>query len=198
MEAALLSSEDDTWQTPPEELTFVRAVGDIVLDPATAVSNPTRAPVYYALEHHNPKFRNGLTAPWAQLLTVFRSMPAFRNPLVFLNPPYGRALAPWCAKVREEATKGAQIITLTPARTDTGWWQDLAEVADDGLLLRGRMTFIDSRTGLPCVNKKTGKVSPAPFPVFYGYFGPHADLFKAVFAGRGRFLTTQPLTQKVA
>lgn len=194
MQEALLSSEDDTWQTPLEELQYVRELGTIALDPASAVSNPTRAIAYCALEHQLAHWRDGLQRRWAAWLRQ-PSIAALRNPLVFLNPPYGRALAAWSKKVQEEAREGAQIITLTPARTDTGWWQDLAAVADDGLLLRGRMTFIDSRTGLPCTNKKTGKPSPAPFPVFYGYFGPHAALFQQVFAGRGRFLSTPTVGQ---
>jgi hypothetical protein len=190
MDACLLSSDDDTWQTPPDELEMVRRVGEIFLDPATALSNPTKAALYCALGHREPHLANGLLAPWKTLL---RCAPEeTRNPLVFLNPPYGRALAAWTEKVIKEAARGAQIITLTPSRTDTNWWQDLAQAATAGQFRKGRITFYDSRTGKPAETwdkkKKVWRVTSAPFPVFYGYFGDQPELFRQAFAGRGRFL----------
>lgn len=175
------------WQTPPSELEYVRRVGDLVLDPATSASNPTRAPAYFSPEHHNPLCRDGLSAPWARLLVGFEKLVPFHNPLAFLNPPYGRELPPWTAKVLQEAALGAQVVTLTPSRTDTRWWQSLAGGAQAGIFLSGRITFIDAATGKPCADKR-GRPSPAPFPVFIGYFGQHKDRFYAAYKGRGRFL----------
>ncbi len=40
---------------------------------------------------------------------------------VWLNPPYSVAGA-FVAKAREEADKGATVVMLLPARTDTRWW----------------------------------------------------------------------------
>ncbi len=40
---------------------------------------------------------------------------------VFLNPPYSAAGA-FVAKAREEADKGATVVLLIPARTDTRYW----------------------------------------------------------------------------
>jgi phage N-6-adenine-methyltransferase len=41
--------------------------------------------------------------------------------VVWLNPPYSVAGA-FVAKAREEADKGAVVVLLLPARTDTKWW----------------------------------------------------------------------------
>lgn len=190
MDDCLLSSDKMDYQTPESELAYVRRVGEIFLDPATADSNPTGAAVYCSAGHHSPHLRNGLLAPWGALLRCAPT--AVDNPLVFLNPPYGRALEPWKDKVLQEAQRGAQIVTLTPSRTDTNWWQDLAAGASAGLFLRGRITFIDAATGKPvvCWDKKAKKWKPSPaaFPVFIGYFGQHKDRFRAAYAGRGRLL----------
>ena len=43
---------------------------------------------------------------------------------VFMNPPYGRALSHWVSKAKSAADKGAMVVGLVPARTDTAWWQD--------------------------------------------------------------------------
>jgi hypothetical protein len=44
---------------------------------------------------------------------------------VFLNPPYGKQIADWCAKLHEEADRGVPVIALLPcgARFSTEYWQ---------------------------------------------------------------------------
>lgn len=44
--------------------------------------------------------------------------------VVFCNPPYSACKA-FVAKAAEEAKKGATVVLLVPARTDTRWWQDM-------------------------------------------------------------------------
>jgi site-specific DNA-methyltransferase (adenine-specific) len=174
MDDALMSSDKMDWQTPHDVLDLVRRVGDIYLDPCTAPSNPTGATHFCSIDTGT----NGLAYDWAAILDWARAQGA-RNPLAYVNPPYGPALKEWAAKVNREAAAGAQIITLTPARTDTGWWHTLADLANSGLFWRGRMRFIDAATGIQSKNA-------APFPVFLAYFGPAPSLFRTVFAGRGR------------
>jgi hypothetical protein len=72
---------------------------------------------------------------------------------VFLNPPYGREIAQWVAKAREEheAEHARLIIALVPARTDTQWWHNDVAGAAHVWLLRGRLAFGDGS-------------APAPFP----------------------------------
>ena len=50
---------------------------------------------------------------------------AWKHP-VFVNPPYGKVLKDWCAKIGEEALKGRTIISLMPCgsgRPGTIYWQ---------------------------------------------------------------------------
>jgi site-specific DNA-methyltransferase (adenine-specific) len=41
-----------------------------------------------------------------------------------MNLPYGRAIRRWLRKAREENVRGATVVCLVPARTDTAWWHD--------------------------------------------------------------------------
>lgn len=66
--------------------------------------------------------------------------------VVWLNPPYSVAGA-FVAKAREEAEKGAVVVMLLPARTDTKWWHSYVWSAE-GLLpgvecrfVKGRLSF---------------------------------------------------------
>jgi len=79
----LLSSENQDWQTPEWFLELVRRVGPIILDPATAADNPTKAKYFYS-----PTGRGkgrlgscGLAGTWA------------RDGLAFINPRYGGHLS---------------------------------------------------------------------------------------------------------
>lgn len=50
---------------------------------------------------------------------------------VFLNPPYSAA-GGFVAKAREEADKGATVVLLLPARTDTRYWHKYVWNKDTG------------------------------------------------------------------
>jgi ParB family chromosome partitioning protein len=118
------------WYTPPEIVGRVRDYfgGAIPLDPATAPHNPTGA------ERHFTAADDGLAQDWS-------------GAGVFLNPPYGEAIADWCAKIHEEAGKGTPIVALLPcgARFSTEYWQD--HILNDRLaalcFVRKRVKFID-------------------------------------------------------
>jgi phage N-6-adenine-methyltransferase len=154
--AACLSSAKMDWQTPDNVLELVREFGRgvISLDPCTVADNPTGALRYYTPDS------DGLSQPW--------DGPG----LVFCNPPYGRELGPWAWKMRTEATKGAEIIGLVPARTDTRWWHDYVASADAVLFWRGRLKF-------------KGASASAPFPSALPYWGPRPDHFAYVFRNHG-------------
>jgi phage N-6-adenine-methyltransferase len=77
----------------------------------------------------------------------------------WMNPPYGRLIAKWVRKARLSAQKGATVVALLPARTDTRWWQDDVAQASEIIFLRGRLKF--------------GKASAsAPFPSAIAVFCP--------------------------
>lgn len=68
----------------------------------------------------------------------------------WMNPPYGRAIGDWMGKAYREWHKGATVVCLVPARTDTRWWHDYA--------VKGEIRFIKGRV------KFGGHKNPAPFP----------------------------------
>jgi phage N-6-adenine-methyltransferase len=83
---------------------------------------------------------------------------------VWMNPPYGRTIGKWMKKAYEESQKGATVVCLVPARTDTAWWHDYA-IKGEVRFLRGRLKF--EQPGFV-------KNSSAPFPsaivIFRGEF----------------------------
>lgn len=81
----------------------------------------------------------------------------------WMNPPYGRAIGNWVRKAFEEAGKGALVVCLLPARTDTAWWHDYC-TRGEVRFLRGRLRF-----ELPGQKPK-----PAPFPLCIVVFRPRA------------------------
>src|SRR5690348_10862313 len=92
--------------SPRRELpTALHAVfGRFDLDPCA----PRRSRTRVRAKKHLTAEDDGLSAPW--------------RGVVFVNPPYGRALARWVAKARREVElKHAKtVVALLPARPDTG------------------------------------------------------------------------------
>lgn len=190
MDAVLLSSEKQDWQTPANVLELVRQVsqsGQIQLDPCTVRSNPTKA-----LSICSPEVGvNGLSVEWA----------ACTGGLIFVNPPYGRELPKWVTKCTKEAVLGAEIVLLVPGRVDTNWFQGACmqqmhttpEHSPSVLFWRGRLKFIDGSAPSPDLmwHKKKQCWVPlesAAFPSALFYWGPRHERFREVFAGRGLFL----------
>jgi len=127
--AAGNSSAHQAWTTPPEILEKLYDVvgGRFDLDPCSPTTDrrtaPVRARVRYTAED------DGLSLPW--------------RGSVFVNPPYGRELAGWMAKCRQEAKSGqaAPVIALVPARPDTGWWHNEVVGHAAVMMLKGRLKF---------------------------------------------------------
>ena len=67
---------------------------------------------------------------------------------VFLNPPYSQ-IAVFMKKAYEESQKGAVVVCLIPARTDTKYWHDYVMKAQEIRFIKGRLKFGDSKTGAP-------------------------------------------------
>jgi len=108
----------ETWLTPPEVLA---ALGPFDLDPCAA---PEPRPWPTAAMHYTWPVQDGLALPF------------FGR--VFLNPPYGRALGVWMARLAAHGRGTALIFarTETEAFFDTVW-----DEADACLFLRGRLHF---------------------------------------------------------
>lgn len=169
------------WQTPDSFLDLVRQVAPIALDPCTSAENPTGARRYVSpdaniLSDYGPfgpqlvfgaVGRDGLAEPWHAWTEG--------HGLAYVNPPYGRALGAWAAKIVTEARLGAEIIALVPARTDTKWFHLMAEHMTSLLLWKGRLTF-------------KGAPAPAPFPSAVFYFGRNWDRFHDLFESWGFYV----------
>jgi hypothetical protein len=161
------SSESVEHYTPAELLALVIEVfGEIDLDPC---SNSTTTPNVPARQYFTVA-EDGLSQPWYGR--------------VFMNPPYGDAIAHWTEKFRSEWTRSdvREAIALVPARTDTAWWRELTAECDDVVVCfwNGRFTFV-------------GNTDPAPFPSAVVYFGPKHDLFSRVFWPHGTLWLRPPI-----
>jgi hypothetical protein len=154
----LFSSKADDWNTPPEVLARVRRVGPIMLDPCSNEHSVVRAAINVMLP--NPAWdaaplknmntdalliADGLEVDWLE---------ASDGDLVFVNPPYGRALVKWTVKMAYEAARGCAILALIPMRTDTKWFHDHVLTADVMCCWRGRIHFLSNG----------GASGPATFP----------------------------------
>lgn len=125
-----MASLDVTWQTPPELLACVRAYfgGRIPFDAATSESNPCGADAFCTAK------RSGLEASWPSSAWV--------------NPPYGKALRVWLAKMSAEAARGVQVLALLPcARWEQHYFQAALASASCACFIRKRVAFIRPETG---------------------------------------------------
>lgn len=133
--SALYSSRSEEWGTPHEIFAALDAEFHFSLDPCATTAN-ARCPKFFT------KTEDGLKQDWC-------------GERVFMNPPYGKFIAQWMRKARTEAGRGALVVCLVHARTDTRWWHDHVEgIADEVRFVKGRLKF--QKSGL--------RPSPAPFP----------------------------------
>ena len=123
--AACMSSRDQTWQTPRALLDAILAAADreaFDLDPCSPhADGPVPATIHWT------EVDDGLGRLWSGL--------------VFVNPPYSRALPAWVAKCATEADAGAIVIGLVPSRTDTRWWHSHVVGQASIVMLKGRLRF---------------------------------------------------------
>jgi site-specific DNA-methyltransferase (adenine-specific) len=66
-----------------------------------------------------------------------------------MNPPYGRQISKWVKKAYESAKKGAVVVGLLPARTDTKWFHDYIYNKAEIRFVRGRLKFGNSKNSAP-------------------------------------------------
>jgi len=144
----LMSSKTTEWETPPEIFDPLDEEFSIIWDVCASVQNSKCGSVRF---FQDDSMGGGLTTPWADI-----------NGPVWMNPPYGKEIGKWVKKAYEESVKGATVVCLLPARTDTSWFQDyIIPFATEIRFLRGRIKFI----------REDGKRGPAPFPSAVVIFG---------------------------
>jgi phage N-6-adenine-methyltransferase len=121
------SSATDLWATP--QAFFDGVAGEFVFETdVCALPENAKCARYFTPE------QDGLAQQW--------------NGVCWMNPPYGRAIGAWVKKAFESAQKGATIVCLLPARTDTAWWHDFA-MKGEIRFLRGRLKFGGQKNSTP-------------------------------------------------
>jgi site-specific DNA-methyltransferase (adenine-specific) len=157
------------WHTPRALFDRVEAVlGPFDLDPCAPAGggSPVRARVRFT------ESDDGLELEW------------FGR--VFMNPPYGRSLSHWVCKAREEASRGALVVGLLPARTDTAWWHTHVAGSAHIVFVRGRPAFGDQKTS-------------APFPSALAVWGAESGLLQDIRAAFPEsFITEAPPTSRIS
>ena len=134
----LFSSKTDLWATPQDFFDRYDRIYHFDLDVCALPENAK-------CRHFFTPEDDGLAQDWAPWKC-------------WMNPPYGRGIGQWVQKAWEESAKGALVVCLLPARTDTSWWHEYAA--------RGRVRFVRGRL-------KFGDGSnPAPFPSAVVTFEP--------------------------
>jgi len=141
----LFTSDTAEWETPQDFFDELDQEFSFDFDPCATIENAKCAQFY-------TKENDGLSLPWYGT--------------VFMNPPYGREIGKWVARAADEGKKGATVVCLLPARTDTRWyhehiWDAKNHRPREGVqvrLIRGRLKF-------------GGASNSAPFPSMVVIFG---------------------------
>jgi site-specific DNA-methyltransferase (adenine-specific) len=154
----------DDWETPPEVFGPLNEEFGFTIDVAADEFN-TKVPGHY-FGTGNLASPDGLLADWS-------------GHVCWCNPPYSQ-WQKWVEKAAEEYRRGATIVMLLPARTDTVafheyiWNHSNVEIR----FVRGRIKFVGAEHGAPF---------PSMIVVFRGVKYPISPLLDNLFTKRGIF-----------
>jgi len=179
-------NENQHRNTPEALLEIVRRMGPIALDPCSNDHSLTRAAIAWKGRGRRD---DGLARSWTQAIA------RAGGGLAFVNPPYGRVIGQWIAKMRAESARGAEIVALVPARTDAGWYQRAH--ADAICEWRGRLAFFDGETGKPILDGK-GRPTSAKFPSALLYYGSRPEVFAEAFEPHGNVRLSRAAAKAIA
>lgn len=126
---ALFTSNTEEWATPQAFFEELNREFNFTLDPCATAEN-AKCKKYFTKE------QNGLLQSWA-------------GETVFCNPPYGRQIAKWVEKAYEETRRGATVVMLIPARTDTRYFHEFIYNKHEIRFIKGRLHFNESEQGAP-------------------------------------------------
>lgn len=130
----MFSSIDMTWETPMDVFDKLNSEFGFTLDPCCS-KKTAKCSKFYTEED------DGLSKDWS-------------SDKVFVNPPYGREIKKWVEKSYKESLKGALVVMLIPARTDTTWFHDYIYNKAEIRFVKGRIKFLQDGV----------QKDPAPFP----------------------------------
>lgn len=138
-DSVLFSSKSIDWSTPQELFDALDKRFQFTLDVCASDKN-AKVKRYFTRE------LDGLGQSWG-------------GERCWMNPPYGREIGPWVEKARREAERGALVVGLLPARTDTAWFHEhVYRAATEIRFLKGRLKF-------------EGAAASAPFPSMIAVWG---------------------------
>lgn len=123
------SSKSVEWETPQHFFDELHDEFHFELDVCATQSN-AKCSRFFSPED------DGLSKDWAPYTC-------------WCNPPYGRGIRKWIEKAQTEAMKGAVVVCLIPARTDTSYWHDFIFPYAEVRFLRGRLKFGQSKNSAP-------------------------------------------------
>lgn len=129
MNEVLTSSRSNEWETPQDFFDKLNREFHFTLDSA-ATSENAKCQKFYTAED------DGITQDWS-------------GERVFCNPPYGRKISRWVEKAYSESQKGALVVMLIPARTDTQYWHSYIFGKAEIRFIRGRLKFSGCKDSAP-------------------------------------------------
>jgi len=146
-QSTLFSSRAKDWETPNWLFNELNKKYKFVCDLAADHTN-------CKCEWMITKEENSLLVSWDKI---------HKGEWLWLNPPYGRDLFSWVMKCHDSAQRGAKIVALLPARTDTKWFHYFIYNKYKIKFIKGRLKFL--LNGI--------EQSSAPFPSMLVYFKKH-------------------------
>jgi phage N-6-adenine-methyltransferase len=154
------SSTTDLWSTPQYIFDALNRIFHFDIDVCATAENAKCA--LYIDEQ-----RDALNTDWHNIYVGSDERGFAEPPMCWMNPPYSQ-LKKWMKKAYEESQKGAAVVCLIPARTDTAAWHDYVMKASEVWLIRGRLKFGDQRNS-------------APFPSAVVVYEPDSDYGTPLF-----------------
>jgi phage N-6-adenine-methyltransferase len=135
----------EEWQTPDALFSKLHAEFSFTIDVCASEEN-AKLPRYWT------KDDDALLQDWA-------------GERCWMNPPYGRQIGQWIRKAYHESRRGALVVCLVPASTDTSWWHDYC-TRGQVQFIRGRLCFQDGQ--------RSGRAPFASAIVIFGQEAPMA------------------------
>lgn len=142
MDKVHYSSKSNEWETPLPLFKELDREFNFTLDPC-ATKTTAKCSRFFTKEE------DGLLQDWSK-------------DIVYVNPPYGKEIRNWVEKAYQEHRKGATVVMLLPARTDTRWFHDYIYETAEIRFLKGRVKFL----------QRGEELYPAPFPSMVVVFKP--------------------------
>jgi len=189
------SSERGDWMTPSVWRRRIADFSPILLDPCApidqrnwfAMSNVNGAGAHNLKGHDRTKKLSGLSESWAKQM--------WGKGCIYVNPPYGRNVGQWSAKMAQESVELAydhEMIAMIPASLGAKWWQAIWDTADVILFPSGRLEFEKPESQRQStlwgqVEAVSSGNNCATFWAAIPYWGARSIEFTEHFSGLGNF-----------